>query len=350
MQTSSVQEMPMGSQKTFSFAEIVKGRDASVRVTDDGLLYAVDLVMVVTGASRDDAGKALRRLSDETFPSDKLSDKTFPGKGNYKTKLIGFQDAIELIMVLPGRVAKETRTRFADIIRRYLAGDQSLISEVRANAASDSPIAELARQARPEAEAEAAVELGKKRQLERDAILFELEVAERRQRLDNQMIEHQTKALAAQKALMETYTLLCPNQTMDDRARLMFKDNVLNLALLSSTASSNGIQPAALPAIESSVPLPVAVGDGPLTISTFAMELGKKHYDGKALQRIGLHMSQLYQQKYGCKAGQHEQLVAGAVRPVRSYTRRDQDLMREAFAMYDAEASSCCCANNNKAA
>jgi len=32
-----------------SFAEIIDGRDAGVRVTSDGLLYAVDLVMVMTG-------------------------------------------------------------------------------------------------------------------------------------------------------------------------------------------------------------------------------------------------------------------------------------------------------------
>lgn len=71
--------LPTMSTKTFSFAEVVQGRDASVRVTDDNLFYAVDLVMVVTGKNRDDAGKALRRLSDEVFPSDKMSDRTFPG-------------------------------------------------------------------------------------------------------------------------------------------------------------------------------------------------------------------------------------------------------------------------------
>ena len=37
---------------TLSFAEIVKGRDASVRVTDDSLLYLVDLVLVAHGCSR----------------------------------------------------------------------------------------------------------------------------------------------------------------------------------------------------------------------------------------------------------------------------------------------------------
>ena len=40
-----------------SFAEIVHGRDASVRVTDDHLLHAVDLAIVGTGQSRDYAAQ-----------------------------------------------------------------------------------------------------------------------------------------------------------------------------------------------------------------------------------------------------------------------------------------------------
>jgi hypothetical protein len=38
-------------QNVISFAEIIHGRDANVRVTQDGLIYAVDLVMVMTGSS-----------------------------------------------------------------------------------------------------------------------------------------------------------------------------------------------------------------------------------------------------------------------------------------------------------
>lgn len=36
--------------KTLSFSEIVRGRDASVRVTEDGYLYAIELTQVMTGA------------------------------------------------------------------------------------------------------------------------------------------------------------------------------------------------------------------------------------------------------------------------------------------------------------
>lgn len=118
------------AQRYFSFAEIVHGRDASVRVTHDGLLYAVDLVMVVTGKNRDDAGKALRRLTDDIFQSDQMSVRP-SDNGGHPTKLLTFQNALKLVMVLPGRVAKETRTQFANIIRRYMAGDYSMISENR---------------------------------------------------------------------------------------------------------------------------------------------------------------------------------------------------------------------------
>jgi hypothetical protein len=55
--------------QVLSFAEIIKGRDSSVRVTDDGMLYAVDLVMVMTGKDRNNAGRVLRDLPDELFQS-----------------------------------------------------------------------------------------------------------------------------------------------------------------------------------------------------------------------------------------------------------------------------------------
>jgi hypothetical protein len=69
----------MASARCISFDEIVKGRDATVRVTDDGYLYAVDLVMVVTGKNINDASQAIRRLGNKIFDSDKFSEKVFHG-------------------------------------------------------------------------------------------------------------------------------------------------------------------------------------------------------------------------------------------------------------------------------
>jgi hypothetical protein len=36
-------------EKKFSFAEVIKGRDASVGVTEDNMLVAVELGMVMSG-------------------------------------------------------------------------------------------------------------------------------------------------------------------------------------------------------------------------------------------------------------------------------------------------------------
>lgn len=56
-----------GMKKFISFEDIVQGRDSTVRVTDDGLIYAVDLVMAVSGQNRDDSAKVLRRIGDDVF-------------------------------------------------------------------------------------------------------------------------------------------------------------------------------------------------------------------------------------------------------------------------------------------
>lgn len=314
-------------QKFFSFAEIVQGRDSSVRITDDRLLYAVDLCMVMTGLERNQAGMTLRRLTEDVFPSIKLIDRKLSGKGNAHTKLISFQDAIELVMVLPGKIAKETRVRFADIIKRYLAGDQSMVSEIQANAASEAPIAQLAR-ASLDSDLEETV--SRKRQLKREDVLFELELAERRQRVMQSAAETQAITVGTQKTLRDEYTSLCPGQIMDDRARLMFKDNLLNLAALPA--------PSAQRTIEDGVLVASPADDArPMTASTLAAETGKR-YSNKALQRIGAIMSKNYEAKYGQKASQHEQYTDGAVRLVRSYTRRDKDMLLEAFRLYDMEA------------
>ena len=57
----------MSVPKTISFSELVQGRNASVRVTADGLIYVIDLAVVMTGKSRDDASWTIRHLSEEHF-------------------------------------------------------------------------------------------------------------------------------------------------------------------------------------------------------------------------------------------------------------------------------------------
>ena len=72
-------------------------------------------------------------------------------------RLLSFDDALELLMVMPGRTAKEIRRKACKILRRFFAGDETLVDEIRANAASDAPINVLARQAMQEEQAGEAV-------------------------------------------------------------------------------------------------------------------------------------------------------------------------------------------------
>ena len=116
---------PLHSMRVFNFKELVP--NGHVTVTEDGMLYAVELVMVVNGCNRVAANHTLSRVKEEHFSCSKLSIKKMRGKGNGHCKLVTFENAIELLMALPGEGAKEYRSKFADVIKRYLAGDQTLI-------------------------------------------------------------------------------------------------------------------------------------------------------------------------------------------------------------------------------
>jgi hypothetical protein len=297
--------------KTFSFAEIIQGRDASVRVTNDGLLYAVDLVMVMTGASRDYAGQHLRRLPDETFSSCKLHDRSFPGKGNTNIKLVSFQDAIELIMVLPGKVAKETRTKFADIIRRYLAGDSSLVPEIEANAQSDSPIAQMARAA--DAVNVDQMALSRKRKLE------ELQIAELEIQIQTKKQEY---AIKTQEYVIKSavqYRELCQDTVMDERARLIFKDYFLNGAMtLQQLQITNGSDGSGS----------TVNNNKPISLSLVAGEMGLR-IPTNELIALGKELKKRYVALHGKDPSKHDQLCDGRMTKVNSYMESDRPLMQE---------------------
>ena len=60
-----------------------------------------------------------------------LSSYQFPGQGQSTQPVITCPGAIKLVMWLPGKHAKSTRTVTAEIITRYVTGDLSLIPEIK---------------------------------------------------------------------------------------------------------------------------------------------------------------------------------------------------------------------------
>jgi len=69
------------------------------------------------------------------------------GYNSKKIKLVSFVNAIQLVTVLSGNVAKDIRSGFVRIVSRYLAGDKTLVRELHQNAQSTAPINAMAREA-----------------------------------------------------------------------------------------------------------------------------------------------------------------------------------------------------------
>ena len=84
-----------------------------------------------------------------------------------------------LLMILGGKVAAEFREIVEGVFTRYMAGDTSLIEEIRDNAASDAPVNVMARTALEQE----PVTLGKRKQID------ELDFAERAENLRRTRVE-----------------------------------------------------------------------------------------------------------------------------------------------------------------
>ena len=93
---------------------LIEGVDTptKVRVTEDEMIYAVDLVMAITRKNRNEGGLILRNLDPADFPAHYFKTISTPGKGGYQTKVVSFKHAIQLAMVLPGKQAKNSRLQW----------------------------------------------------------------------------------------------------------------------------------------------------------------------------------------------------------------------------------------------
>jgi len=296
----------MQNDFSFSFAEIVQGRDASVRVTHDGLLYAVDLVMVVTGKNRDDAGKALRRLTDDIFQSDKMSERP-SDNGGHPTKLLTFQNALELVMVLPGRIAKETRTQFANIIRRYLAGDHSLISEIQANAASALPVAQMARESLIITTDEDLARKRRREDLELERLQVDLE-----ERKQQSQITYMNGIRDSVAAYMQTMEALDTEWKRDNHLVVQLKDLLTNVTVGHKYITDDG-------------------GSNAIYVTMVAREMGYSRLSHGQDCRIGKELAKLYREQHGKDPPLCKRLVNGTEITVKHYTTQDRDLMKKAI-------------------
>ena len=94
-----------------------------------------DIIMHVCVKNGHDAMQIFRRINDleKREFRDSLIKFKFPGRGQSLHPVIKLPDSIKLVMMLPGRNALRYRSKFADIISRYLDGDMSLCLEIEEN-------------------------------------------------------------------------------------------------------------------------------------------------------------------------------------------------------------------------
>jgi len=203
------------------------------------------------------------------------------------------------------------RSKFADIIKRYLAGDGALLKEVQANAKSSHPIAQMARESLaadvdPE---EKAIE-NRKRKLEIDM---------KEQQLRKEDLQMRKEEQQMQRDKFEFARLLSRNGEVDDQVRMLFKDGLMNS--LRVDAGQQAITDQSMQSV---------------CLSSVATELGL-NFDGDKLKEIGVMLKSAYVGQYGTEPGKHEIIVGGNTRNVNLYTRKDKPLIEKVMRDFQAK-------------
>lgn len=103
-----------------------------------------DVLQLFTGCSANNCSNIYQRLS-QAYPEalTGCSSFRFAGRGQWKdTPVADAKGIVEIIMVLPGRVAARYRREAANVMVRYLGGDLTLVEEVAANRLSQEQLDE----------------------------------------------------------------------------------------------------------------------------------------------------------------------------------------------------------------
>ena len=124
-------KLPNGTKTIFD--ELKPGAVVRVLLEQPPLIYAVDLVQVVTGKNSEDAAKALRDLPADLYLPEKISCRSIRlPSGTKKVKFVAYEDALELVMALGGKQATLLQTGFAKTLQRQSAASNVRVSTSKA--------------------------------------------------------------------------------------------------------------------------------------------------------------------------------------------------------------------------
>ena len=225
----------------------------------------------------------------------------FPGRGQKETPCMTLRGLQRLMMILGGKIAAEFREIVEGTFTRVMAGDKSLIEVINANAVSQEPVQQAFRQALAQEPVAPVLDeycLRKKR--EREDLLFDMEMAERKVhleetqlRLENdrlalengkltleeRKLQHETKLIEHVNTSMGSINALKDWANVDQRTKVQAEDHIKNVLfnkMATAGSAADGTQ-----------------ASSPLNVSILAKELGFKCSDGE-LQRIGREMAKKY--------------------------------------------------------
>ena len=242
--------------------------------------------------------------------------------------------------MIGGTNAKKSRAAMVSILTRYYAGDGSLTDEIEANAQSVSPIAQMARASlvAEQVEDRSLVDLKRKRE-ELECYKLTVEIEMMKADVESKKIANRAADLANNAAdlanseqkhvslvkVSTSYRDLCQDTVMDERARLIFKDNFLNMAMVQSpgAAKTNGEQAS-------------TNNNKPVSLSLIATDLGMKLSTGELIS-IGVELKKRYFAKHGREPSKHDQLCSGRMTKVNSYTESDRALIEEVLRWHGAK-------------
>ena len=242
-----------------------------------------------------------RLISEESEHRDEVLSNVvymkFPGPGQKDTPTMTLAGLQRMLLLVGGAFGKKAREILSDTFRRVMAGDLSIVEEVQANAASNSPIQQAYRASLGEEPAvgggEAVViNLDHKRKLE------ELEMKRLEVDIETQEIENHAK-------LVREYKSLCPNGELDEAARKRFMTSISNLANKQAFRR-------------------LTVGEKQnvrITVEQVVSELGLL-LDPNQLISAKIWASKVYEAKYGEKPIKHAHVC--------TYTMKDRDLFVKA--------------------
>ena len=138
-------------------------------------------------------------------------------------------------MILGGKVAAEFRKLVEETFTRVMAGDQSLIEVINANAASQAPVQQAYRAALAQEPVAPVLDefcLGKKRG--RKDLLFDMKMAERKLAFDERKLQHDSKLIEHVNTAMRSINTLKDWANVDERTKLQAEEHIKN-ALFNKT-------------------------------------------------------------------------------------------------------------------